>query len=132
MEGSSVAVPGIQPPRFERRRGRGFVGCTLAVLAALLCASLFAGTARAEDSPPSVSDASATSDSMPSGAASTASSDGTAPTVTSDTSATTTAGSGAADTIDTCATATDITDTSARTTDTSAHNRHMRDGTRHN
>jgi hypothetical protein len=120
MEGSSAAVPGIQPPRFERRRRRGFVGCTLAVLAALLCASLFAATARAEDGPPSVSDGSATSDSMPSDAASTASSNGTAPRVTSDTSATTTDGSGTADTTDACATAPDATDTSAITTDTSA------------
>jgi SAM-dependent methyltransferase len=121
MEGSSVAVPGMQPPRFERRRGRGVVGCTVAVLAALLCASLFAATARAEDPAPSVSDASATSsNSMPSDAASTASSDGTAPTDTSDISATTTDGSGTADTTDTCATAPDATDTSATTTDDSA------------
>ena len=121
MEGSSAAVSGMRPPRFERNRGRGFVGCTVAVFAAVLCASLFTAPARGDDPPSPVSDGSAmTTDSTPSDAAATASSDGIAPTETSDTSAATTDSSGTADATDTRAPAPDATDTSATTADGSA------------
>ena len=121
MEESSAAVSGMRPPRFGRNRGRGFVGCTVAVFAAVLCASLFTAPARGDDPPPPVSDVSAmTTDSTPRDAAATASSDGIAPTETSDTSAATTDSSGTADPTDTSAPAPDATDTSAATADGSA------------
>ena len=121
MEGSSAAVSGMRPPRFERNRVRGFVGCTVAVFAAVLCASLFTAPARGDDPPAPVPDVSAmTTDSTPRDAAATASSDGIAPTETSDTSAATTDSSGTADTTDTRAPAPDATDTSAATADGSS------------
>ena len=121
MEGSSAAVSGMRPPRSERNRGRGFVGCAVAVFAAVLCASLFTAPARGDDPPSPVPDGSAmTTDSTPSDAAAPASSDVIAPTETSDTSAATTDSSGTADTTDTRAPAPDATDTSAPTADGSA------------
>jgi hypothetical protein len=121
MEGSSAAVSGMRPPRFERNRRRRFVGCTAAVFAAVLCASLFTAPARGDDPPSPVSDGSAiTTDSTPSDAAATTSSDGIAPTETSDTSAATTDSSGTAGTTDTSVPAPDATDTSAATADGSA------------
>ena len=121
MEGNSAAVSGMRPPRFARNRGRGFVGCTVAVFAAVLCASLFTAPARGDDPPSPVSDVSAmTTDSTPRDAAATASSDAIAPTETSDTSAATTDSSGTVDTTDTRAPAPDATDTSAATADGSA------------
>ena len=121
MEGSSAAVSGMRAPRFKRNRGRGFVGCTVAVFAAVLCASLFTAPARGDDPPSPVLDGSAiTTDSTPSDAAATTSSDGIAPTETSDTSAATTDSSGTAGTTDTSVPAPDATDTSAATADGSA------------
>jgi hypothetical protein len=58
MEGSSAAVSGMRPPRFKRNRGRGFVGCTAAVFAVVLCASLFTAPARGDDPPSPVLDGS--------------------------------------------------------------------------
>ncbi len=121
MEGSSAGVSGKRPPRFKRNRGRGFVGCAVAVFVAVLCASLFTAPARGDDLPLPVSDGSAiTTDSTPSDAAATASSDGIAPTGTSDMSAATTDSSGSAGTTDTGAPAPDATGTSATTADGSA------------
>jgi hypothetical protein len=147
MEGSSAAVSGMRPLRFERNRGRGFVGCAVAVFAAVLCASLFTAPARGDVPPSPVPDGSAmTTDSTSSDAAATASSDVIAPTETSDTSAATTATTtpnpidtsaattpdtiatpatttdnsvAAPDTTSTCALVPDATATSATTTDTS-------------
>jgi hypothetical protein len=114
MEGNSAAVSGMRPPRFERNRGRRFVGCGVAVLAAVLCASLFTAPARGEDPPSPVPDGSAmTTDSTPSDAAATAPSAVIAPTETSDTSAPATDSPGTADATDTRAPAPDATDTSA-------------------
>jgi hypothetical protein len=112
MEGNSAAVSGMRPPRFERNRGRGFVGCGVAVLAAVLCASLYTAPARGDDPPSPVPDGSAmTTDSTPSDAAATAPSDVIAPTETSDTSAPTIDSPGTADATDTPAPAPDATDT---------------------
>jgi hypothetical protein len=118
MEGSSAAVSGMRPPRFERNRVRGFVGCTVAVFAAVLCASLFTAPARGDDPPAPVPDVSAmTTDSTPSDAAATAPSAVIAPTETSDTSAPTTDSSGAAEATDTSGPAPAATDTSATVAD---------------
>jgi hypothetical protein len=118
MEGNSAAVSGMRPPRFERNRGRRFVGCGVAVLAAVLCASLFTAPARGEDPPSPVPDGSAmTTDSTPSDAAATPPSDVIAPTETSDTSAPTTDSSGAAEATDTSGPAPAATDTSATVAD---------------
>jgi hypothetical protein len=92
MEGSSAAVSGMRPLRFERNRGRGFVGCAVAVFAAVLCASLFTAPARGDVPPSPVPDGSAM----------------------------TTDSSGTADTTNTSAPAPDATDTSATTADGSA------------
>jgi hypothetical protein len=118
MKGSSSAVSGMRPLRFERNRWRGFVGCAVAVFAAVLCASLFTAPARGDVPPSPVQDGSAmATDPTPSDAAATVSSDVIAPTETSDTSAATTDSSGTADTTDTRAPAPDATDTSATTAD---------------
>jgi hypothetical protein len=118
MEGSSAAVSGMRPPRFERNRGRGFVGCAVAVFVAVLCASLFTAPARGDNPPSPVPDPSAmTRDSTPSDAAATASSDVIAPTETSDTSATTADGpAAAANTAGAGTPAPDAIDPSATTT----------------
>ena len=92
MEGNSAAVSGMRPLRFERNRGPGFVGCAVAVFAAVLCASLFTAPARGDVPPSPVPDGSAM----------------------------TTDSSGTADTTDTRAPAPDATDTSAATADGSA------------
>ena len=121
MEGSSAAVSGMRPPRFERNRVRGFLGCGVAVFAVVLCASLFTAPARGDDLPSPIPDGSAmTTDSAPSDAAAAAPSDVIAPTETSDTSAPTTDSSGTAGTTDTRAPAPDATGTSATTADGSA------------
>ena len=137
MEGSSVGVPSIQPPRCERRGAPGFLGCTAAVLAAVLCASVFVATARAEDPPTPASDgAVSSSDSIPAERASAASTDNTATvTNTTDSSGTTTDTSaiatdascaatestdGSGTTTDTCGTTTDTSATATDTTDSSA------------
>jgi len=129
MEGSSAVVSGMRPLRFERNRGRGFVGCAVAVFAAVLCVSLFTAPARGDVPPSPVPDGSAMTDS--SGTADTTDTRAPAPDAT-DTSATTADGSAAAantagagtpapDAIDTSATTTpDTIDTSAATTDNSA------------
>ncbi len=102
MDGSSAAVSGMGPPRFKRNRGRGFVGCTVAVFAAVLCASLFTAPARGDNPLPPVSDGSAMT------------------TETSEPSAATTDSSGTADTTDSRAPTPDATDTPATTADGSA------------
>ncbi|MDP9226923.1 MAG: hypothetical protein M3P18_24385 [Actinomycetota bacterium] len=100
MERSSVAVLAIQRPRCEGRRGPRLLGCTAALLAALVCGSVFVATAQAEDLPPPASDGAAlSSDPIAIDPAS------AAPPATSAT------GTGATDT------ATDATDTSGITTD---------------
>ena len=130
MEGSSAAVSRMRPLRFERDRVRGFVGCAVAVFAAVLCASLFTAPARGDGPPSPVPDGSAmTTDS--SGTADTTDTRAPAPDAT-DTPATTADGSAAAantagagtpapDAIDTSATTTpDTIATPATTTDNSA------------
>jgi hypothetical protein len=125
MEGSSAAVSGMRPLRFDRNRGRGFVGCAVAVFAAVLCASLFTAPARGDVPPSPVPDGSAmTTDSTSSDAAATGSSDVIAPIETSDTSAATTAtttpnpiDTSAATTPDTIATPATTTDNSAAAPD---------------
>ena len=53
MDWSWVVLISIQLPRCEGRRSPGVLGWTAAFVGALLCASAFVGTARAEDRPPS-------------------------------------------------------------------------------
>jgi len=115
MEGSSAAVSGMRPLRFERNRGRGFVGCAVAVFAAVLCASLFTAPARGDVPPSPVPDGSAmTTDS--SGTADTTNTSAPAPDAT-DTSATTADGSAAAENTAGAGTpAPDAIETSAATT----------------
>jgi hypothetical protein len=134
VELSSVAVPAIQRPRYEGRRGPQLLGCTAALLAALVCASVFVATAQAEDLPPPASNGAALSSEVSGEAADAGSmaiatatgATDTAPDAT-DTSGTTTdaadpttdATDPSTDTIDTSGTATDAIDPSTDTTDTS-------------
>ena len=104
MDRSWVAVLSIQLPRREARRSSGILRWTSVFVAALICASAFVATARAEDrAPPAPDGAPLSSDSTPNDGASASS---------PDTSATATETSAATD-------ASAATDTSADATDTS-------------
>jgi hypothetical protein len=66
MDRSWVAVQSIQLPRCEARRSSGILRWTTVFVAALVCASVFVATARAEDrAPPAPDGAALASDSTP-------------------------------------------------------------------
>jgi hypothetical protein len=123
-----MAVLATQRPRREERRGPRILGCTAALLAALVATSLFVATARAEDLPPPGSDAAAlasgstdtASPASPGTTGATADGTDTSPDAP-DTSATAPAESGTAvATTKTSAPATDATGTATEATDISA------------